>query len=66
VKPWRIDGPQRGPDPPALADALRRLHEGRPGPPSPDDLPPVSTFPMTKAAREARRFDRENPFRMSP
>lgn len=39
----------------AALDALG----GRSGPPTEFDQPPLSTFPMTPAAREARRLDRE-------
>jgi hypothetical protein len=53
VKAWHKDGPTRGNDPPGVEDALRRLHEGRAGAPTEDDRPPVSTLPMTKAARAA-------------
>jgi hypothetical protein len=57
-KPWHRDGPQRGPNPPGLEDALRRLHEGRHGAPTETDRPPPSTFPMTKAARVALQMYR--------
>jgi hypothetical protein len=57
-KPWRINGPSRGPDPPGLEDALRRLHEGRIGAPTETDRPPPSTFPMTKAARVALQLSK--------
>lgn len=58
AKPWHLEGPTRGSNPPGLEDALRRLHEGRPGPPSEDDRPPVSTFPLTRAARAALRLSK--------
>jgi hypothetical protein len=55
-QPWRIDGPERGPERPALADALRRLHEARHRSVPDDYSAPVSTLPMTRAAREALRL----------
>ena len=41
-----------------LTDALRRLWNAESRPPTDDDRPPVSTFPMTPAAREALRLSR--------
>lgn len=58
---WKLDGPDTKPERPALADALRRLYEGRPGPPTEADVPPPSTFPMTPAARAALRLSRKKP-----
>jgi len=57
-KPWHIDGPTSGKNPPGLEDALARLYEGRPGPATDADRPPVSTFPITKAARVALRLSK--------
>lgn len=42
-----------------LTVALRLLREGRRGKPNEFDRPPPSTFPMTPAARAARRIDTE-------
>ena len=42
-----------------LTDAIKRLRNGRPGPPTPADVPPPSVFPMTPAAREALRLNRQ-------
>lgn len=58
TKQWHLDGPLRGTSAPGLEDALRRIHEGRPGPARDEDRPPVSTFPMTTAARVALRMSR--------
>lgn len=41
-----------------MTDALRRLREGRLGPPTARDVPPPSAFPMALAARAALRFSR--------
>jgi hypothetical protein len=57
--PWTIDGPERRPTPPALLDAVRRLHLAARRPPTDDDRPPPSTFPMTAAARAALRYKRQ-------
>jgi hypothetical protein len=42
-----------------LTDALRRLRMGRVGPPTLDDRPPPSLFPVTRAARAALRYARQ-------
>ena len=57
-KPWHLEGPTKGQNPPGLEDALRRLWEGRPGPATEADRPPLSIFPMTRAARVALRLSR--------
>jgi len=44
---------------PGMTAALKALHHARRGKPSPADAPPPSTFPMTPAAREAKRLARE-------
>lgn len=41
-----------------LGDALRFL-KAQNRAPGPDDRPPPSTFPMTDAAREALRYDKQ-------
>lgn len=45
-------------DSPGLREALRALTLRR-GPPTDADRPPLSTFPMTAGAAEARRYDRD-------
>lgn len=42
-----------------MNDALKRLRNGRSGPPTEDDRPPVSIFPITRAARAALRYARQ-------
>lgn len=42
-----------------LTDALRRLREGRSGPPTDADRPPPSLFPSTPASRAAMRLKRQ-------
>jgi hypothetical protein len=55
----KLDGPSRGPDPPGVADALRRLSEGQSRTPTEADRPPPSLFPMTPAARAAIRASKK-------
>jgi hypothetical protein len=51
--PW--DGTRGG-----LRDAIYRLHKTEVRAPTEQDIPPASTFPMTPAAREALRLNREH------
>lgn len=53
--PNRLPGPDERNDTPGMSAALRGI-DSRTGPPSEDDSPPVSTFPMTPAARWAVRL----------
>lgn len=57
--PGRIPGNDERPERRAIGEALRLHHTARRGPPSADDAPPPSTFPMTKAARAALALERE-------
>jgi len=56
---WEIPGADQRREHPSLHDALKRLHEGRRGPATDDDRPPISTFPITAAARAALRYSKE-------
>jgi hypothetical protein len=52
-------GPDRRPERPALAEALRMA--ALPArPPTDADRPPVTTFPKTRAALTALRLDRDD------
>ena len=42
-----------------LTEALRLLRQARGWPPTEADAPPPSTFPMTPAAREAKRMAKQ-------
>lgn len=55
-RPYELEGPERG-----LREVdreLRRRHDSEQRPPSDEDRPPVSVFPMTPGAREALRLSR--------
>jgi len=64
--PWDIAGPfSSGHEASGLTDALRNLHRAEDRPPTEDDRPPASTFPMTEAARVALELDREASVRLN-
>lgn len=50
--PGSLDGADSRPERPSIAAALRMVY-ARPGPPTENDRPPPSLFPMTPAARAA-------------
>lgn len=58
---WRPAGPIEGPAHRSLEEALRLIHRAKRREPTETDAPPVSTLPMTKAARTALRMSHERP-----
>lgn len=58
--PWWVEGPDRRPESSGLEQALRMAHadESKQRPPTEADAPPLSTFPVTRAARAALRYAR--------
>lgn len=57
-RPWELPGPNNSPRR-ECDRALERLHRADDRPPTDDDRPSCSTFPMTRGAREALRLERE-------
>jgi hypothetical protein len=67
ANPWDIPGAlNSGGEAPGLTAALRNLHRAESRAPTENDRPPISTFPMTAAARAALELDREADKRLKP